>query len=74
MGKAIDALYNAMLTIKADGSKFLDIDFMSSIFSKVYNDGPLQPLEDYMTHMFGELCLFTSRCIMSDLMPSFLYL
>ena len=44
-----------MVEIKKDGSKLLDIDFMGGIFSKIYNDGPLEPLEEYMTHMFGEL-------------------
>ena len=54
MGKAIDALHDTMVEIKKDGSKLLDIDFMGNIFSKIYDDGPLEPLEEYMTHMFGE--------------------
>ena len=54
MGKAIDAFEVAMIAIKDDGSKFLDLDFMEAIFSKIYNDGPLEPLQDYMTHMFGK--------------------
>ena len=32
MGKAIDALHDAMIEIIADGSKFLDEDFMNNIF------------------------------------------
>ena len=30
------------------------MDFMDGIFSKIYNDGPLELLEEYMQHMFGE--------------------
>ena len=41
MGKAIDALHEAMLVVQSDGSKLLDMDFMEGIFSKIYNDGPL---------------------------------
>ena len=57
MGQAIDALHDAMVKVKADGSKLLDIDFMGNIFSKIYNGSPLPPLEEYMTHMFGEFYL-----------------
>jgi hypothetical protein len=34
MGKAIDALHDAMVQIKADGSKFLNKDFINHIFLK----------------------------------------
>ena len=61
MGKAIDALHDAMVEIKRDGSKLLNIDFMGNIFSKIYNDGPLEPLEEYMTHMFGEFWSVVGR-------------
>jgi len=53
MGKAIDALHDAMSEIENYVSKFLDEDFMNDIFSKIYEneDGeqcPLQPLVDVM--------------------------
>ena len=54
MGKAIDALHDAMVIIESDGAKMLDMDFMDAIFSRIYNDEPLEPLTEYMTHMFGE--------------------
>lgn len=59
MGKAIDALHDAMTEIEQDGSKFLDEDFMNDIFSKIYEneDGeqcPLQPLVDAMKFQFEE--------------------
>ena len=34
MGKAIDALHNAMVKIEADGKKFLDEDFMNNMFPR----------------------------------------
>jgi len=34
MGKAIDALHDAMTVIEKDGSKLLDETFMNKIFSK----------------------------------------
>ena len=54
MGKAIDAIYDAMQIIKADGTKLLDETFMNSIFSKLDNGGPLEPLTEFMEYMFGE--------------------
>ena len=59
MGKAIDALYEAMVEVEKDGSKFLDEDFMSDIFGKIYtddqgNDVPLEPLVDAMKYQFEE--------------------
>ena len=59
MGKAIDALEEAMVKIEEDGSKFLDEDFMNEIFSKIYTnadgeDVPLEPLEDAMKYQFEE--------------------
>ncbi len=53
MGKAIDALYSDMVEIKSNAAKFLDKDFMKGILSRIYQDGPFQPLEGVMTHMFG---------------------
>lgn len=38
MGKAIDALYDAMVQLSNDGSLFLDEHFMFNIFSCIYND------------------------------------
>ena len=61
MGKAINALHNAMAEINKDGKKLLNIDFMGNIFLKIYDDGPLEPLEEYMTHMFGEFWLVMGR-------------
>ena len=57
MGKAIDALHDALVEIEKDGSKFLDEDFMNEIFSKIYTnkDGqgvPLEPLVDAMEYQF----------------------
>ena len=59
MGKAIDALHEAMVEIEKDGSKFLDEDFMNHIFSKIYtdedgNDVPLEPLVDAMKYQYEE--------------------
>src|SRR6056300_1299243 len=59
MGKAIDALEDAMVKIEEDGSKFLDEDFMNEIFSKIYTnadgeDVPLESLEDAMKYQFEE--------------------
>ena len=55
MGKAIDALHDAMVEIEKDGSKFLDEDFMNDIFSNIYtdedrNDVPLEPLVEAMKY------------------------
>jgi hypothetical protein len=59
MGKAIDALHEAMVEIEKDGSKFLDEVFMNHIFSKIYtdedgNDVPLEPLVDAMKYQYEE--------------------
>ena len=59
MGKAIDAIHNAMAKIKNDGSKFLDEDFMNQMFSRIGFDSngdeaPLEPLVDAMVYQFEE--------------------
>jgi len=54
MGNAIDAIENAMMKIQSDGSTFLEEDFMISIFTKINDNGPLAPLSEFMTYMFGE--------------------
>ena len=54
MGLAIDALEEAMIELEKDGSKLLSEDFMCSIFSKMYNGGPFEPLTEYMEYMFGK--------------------
>ena len=54
MGKAIDAIENAMMEIQSDGSKIMDEGFMGSIFEKINDNGPLEPLKEFMTYMFGE--------------------
>ena len=38
MGKAIDALHDALVELAKDGSKFLDEDFMNNIFSEIDED------------------------------------
>ena len=60
MGKAIDALHDAMVVIAGDGTKLLDETFMNNIFSKISEDKdgrpcPLQPLVDAMHFYMGEL-------------------
>ena len=55
MGKAIDALEEAMAKIEDDGALFLDESFMSDIFSNIMEvDNKLEPLEEYIIHMFGK--------------------
>ena len=59
MGKAIDAIYNAMVTAENNGSMFLDEEFMNSIFNNIYTDedgnyGPLEPLVEVMKYKFEE--------------------
>ena len=59
MGKAIDALENALIEIQSDGEFFLNEEFMNDIFKRIYTDddgnaAPLQPLEDAMQYMFEE--------------------
>ena len=59
MGKAIDAMYNAMLAIEEDGKLFLDETFMNGIFDNIYNDAhgntcPLPPLQDAMQYQYEE--------------------
>ncbi len=57
MGKAVDALYDAMMSIQQDGSLFLNEDFMNSIFDKLYTDehgnpAPLPPLQEAMQYQY----------------------
>ena len=55
MGKAIDALEELMMKIEYDGALFLDEAFMSDIFSNIMEgDNKLEPLEEYIIHMFGK--------------------
>ena len=59
MGKAVDALHDAMVEIEKDGSLYLNEDFMDGIFVAIYeNDdgtlGPLPPLVDAMNYTFEE--------------------
>jgi hypothetical protein len=59
MGKAIDALYDAMTAIRDDGSLYLNEDFMNSIFDKIYinddgNPAPLPPLQEAMKYLYEE--------------------
>jgi hypothetical protein len=59
MGKAIDALYDAMAAIQDDGSLYLNEDFMNSIFDKIYidddgNPAPLPPLQEAMKYQYEE--------------------
>ena len=60
MGKAVDALHDALVELAEDNTKFLDHDFMSNIFSEIYEDGdgnkgPLEPLVDAMQYYMGEI-------------------
>ena len=38
MGKAIDALHDALMKIESDGSLFLNEEFMNQIFSLMTNN------------------------------------
>ena len=55
MGKVIDALGEAMVKIEDNGALFLDEAFMTGIFSNIMEgDNKLEPLEEYIIHMFGK--------------------
>jgi hypothetical protein len=59
MGKANDALHNALVKIKMNGKLFLDESFMNSIFSMIHtNDkgevGPLDALEEALHYQYEE--------------------
>ena len=54
MGKAIDAIKNAIIKIQSDGSKIMEEGFMGSILEKIDDNGLLEPLKEFMTYMFGE--------------------
>ena len=55
MGKALDALHDAMVEIDQDGENFLNEDFMVAIFNGIGEyDDPLEPLVDFMKFMFGK--------------------
>ena len=66
MGKAIDALHDAMTVIEKDGSKLLDETFMNKIFSKIYTGEngeavSLPPLDDAMKYYMGESAVLIVR-------------
>eukprot|EP00957_Ditylum_brightwellii_P021535 1623513-Ditylum_brightwellii.AAC.1 len=44
-----------MVQIKADGSKFLNEDFIDHIFSEIYNGGSLEPLVEATQQIFEEM-------------------
>ncbi len=55
MGKAIDALYDALILIEQDGGLFLNETFINGIFNKIHTDDsgigvPLPPLVEAMTY------------------------
>ncbi len=59
MGKAIDALYEAMDKIESDGSLILNELFMNAIFDEIYEDDdgkpcPLPPLQEAMKYHYKE--------------------
>ena len=59
MGKAIDALHDALVKIMMDGRLYLDESFMNSIFSMIHtNDkgevGPLDTLEEALHYQYEE--------------------
>ena len=58
MGKAIYAWEEAMVKIEDDRALFLDEAFMSDIFSNIMEgDNKLEPLEEYIIHMFGKYAI-----------------
>ena len=59
MGKAIDALHDALVELSEDGNLFLDEDFMNNIFSEIDEDDegskrPLAPLVEAMEYYMGK--------------------
>ena len=50
LGRAFDAWYDAFVELKDHPEKFLERDFMMSIFSSIKHD--LRPFEEYLDHMF----------------------
>mmetsp|Transcript_19034 Transcript_19034/g.39936 ORF Transcript_19034/g.39936 Transcript_19034/m.39936 type:complete len:95 (+) Transcript_19034:607-891(+) len=54
MGNGIGALKKAMIEIETDGSKLWSNNFMGNIFPNIYDDGPLEPLTEFMNFMFGK--------------------
>ena len=59
MGKAIDALHDALVRIEDNGELFLDEQFMTDIFSEIDEDEqgkrqPLKPLKEAMEYYMGE--------------------
>ena len=59
MGKAINALHDALVKIMMDGKLYLDESFMNSIFSMIHiNDrggvGPLNALEEAVHYQYEE--------------------
>ena len=59
MGKAINALYDAIILIEQDGGLFLNETLMNGIFNKIHTDDsgigvPLPPLVEAMTYQYGK--------------------
>ena len=59
MGKAIDALHDALVKIEMDGRLFLDETFMNIIFLKIHTSdegkaGPIDALEQAMWYQYEE--------------------
>ena len=55
MGKALDALHDAMVHIEQDREKFLNEDFMGTIFNGIEEDDEsFEYLVDFMKFMFGK--------------------
>ena len=52
MGKAIDLLEDAMLTIEADSSKFLEDDFMMNIFKPI--SSTMKDFSDHLQFVFEQ--------------------
>ena len=57
MGKAIDALYDALILIEQDGGLFLDEIFMNGMFDKIHTDDSgicvaLSPLVEAMKYQY----------------------
>ncbi len=57
MGKAINALYDALILIEQDGGLFLNESFMNGIFNKIHADNrgvnvPLPRLAEAMSYQY----------------------
>ena len=76
MGRAIDALHNAVIKIKDDGSLFMDEHFKKSIFSKIEEEVPkLTKHLEWMNERkeMDSTCKNHSRTLLYDLLNTELF-